>query len=775
MGKYNFELDMYDENTISWIASRVEPMSRVLEFGPANGRLTKYLKEQKNCKVDIVEIDYESGSQAAEYAEKALLGNEEGNIENYYWLHTNEKYDYIIFADVLEHLVNPEEVLRRCKSLIKENGFILVSIPNIAHNSVIIELLNDRFNYNATGILDNTHLRFFTRQSFERMVLDAGWAIVGEKTKNIRVGETEINNSYNGLPKGIYKELVHRPQGDIYQYMFVLTLSEQYLLGKCERIVSMDSSSYYFAEVQYEVDGKFDYKQSVNRHYDPYYQYIDLKFTVLNNSTQALIKPLNASCLLDNIQVLVERNGNIEEIFFSETNGVKIQQIYYFDNNFPEIQVKLPDATDKLIFKAHILMYDLEENQKEIVRQWLYEFDTSEKLKKTVLEKENIITEKMRLISGYEQMIAEKNVAISESEQKINTLTLELKNKDKELMESMQKYEHEVNRREAERLELLDQIKNKNRIWTFCKSQGSVLLNKLQKKKIVTNTATLKSVLPKSAVRSVTAVIPNYNYARYLNERIDSIVNQTYPVSEIIILDDCSSDNSIEVINKRISENTSGIPMRLVANEKNSGSVFAQWQKAFQLAKGEFVWIAEADDSCNERFLETIMTGFDDEDVVISYCESLTMDENNVLLMGDLRVWIDIFKTGKWDNNYVKDGKAEVAETMCINNTIANVSSAVIKNGDYYNILEEAKSYKLAGDWYAYMNILKTGKIAYFKESLNYHRMQKQGLTLSTSHEKEFEEIVRLQDFALENFDVSEEVKAKVYERRERERVRFGL
>ena len=112
---------------------------------------------------------------------------------------------------------------------------------------------------------------------------------------------------------------------------------------------------------------------------------------------------------------------------------------------------------------------------------------------------------------------------------------------------------------------------------------------------------------------------------------------------------------------------------------------------------------------------------------------------------------------------------------MCINNTIANVSSAVIRNGDYHEILEAAKSYKLAGDWYTYMNLLKHGKIAYFKESLNYHRMQTQGLTLSTSHEEEYNEIIRLQDFALENFPVSDEVRGKVYERRERERIRFGL
>ena len=275
--------------------------------------------------------------------------------------------------------------------------------------------------------------------------------------------------------------------------------------------------------------------------------------------------------------------------------------------------------------------------------------------------------------------------------------------------------------------------------------------------------------------KKVTAVIPNYNYARYLDERIDSILFQTYPVHEIIILDDCSTDDSIELIKQRIKYNRTGINMSLIQNEKNSGSVFAQWEKAFDVAQTDYVWIAEADDSCDSRFLETVMSGFQDEEVVISYCESLTIDEYNVLLMPNLREWIDIFKCGKWDENYIRDGVAEVAETMCINNTIANVSSAVIKKGDYHDILQGAREYHLAGDWYTYMNILKRGKIAYFKDSYNYHRMQTQGLTLSTKHEKEFEEIVRLQDFAINNFDISEEVLKKIYQRRERERIRFGL
>lgn len=770
MGKYDFELEMFDENTISWIADKVLPDSRVLEFGPANGRLTKYLKNHKNCRVDIVEIDQESGAEASEYAENVLIGEEDGNIENYYWLQWREKYDYIIFADVLEHLVHPDEVLKRCKSIIKEEGKVLVSVPNIAHNSIIIELMNDKFNYNATGILDNTHLRFFTRSSFEQMALSAGWAIVEEKAKNIRVGETEIRNSYKDVSKEMYKELAHRAQGNVYQYMFTLALSEKYLLGECERIVSMDSSSYYYAEIQYDVEGMFDYRKSVSRHFDPYNGFVNLEFPVDQDVTKALIKPINCNCVLADVSIRVydgETENVISEI---KTNGTQIASRFYFMTAAPEIEISLPKTAEKIVLQMQIMKYDFEDEvfcdvlqslvaEREHIVQVCNDYEgEQERIKKEFSEKEQ----------GY-------NKQIEENENEIEQLKKEISRHEQQERESARIYENEILRRENERLDLIRKYEERKGFVRRIKWHGDVLLNKIRKSKVTISSGKSSAEKAQGEIKKVTAVIPNYNYARYLDERIDSILAQTYPVSEIIILDDCSKDNSIEVINRRIQENQTGIPMRLVANEKNSGSVFAQWQKAFQLAKGEFVWIAEADDSCNEKFLETVMAGFRDRDVVISYCESLTMDEKNVLLMGDLRVWIDIFNTGKWNNDYVKDGKEEVAETMCINNTIANVSSAVIRNDDYFDILEEAKTYKLAGDWYTYMNILKRGKIAYFKESLNYHRMQTQGLTLSTSHEKEFEEIVRLQNFALENFVISDDVKAKVFERRERERKRFGL
>ena len=152
MGKYDFDLELYEDNPLAWIADRVAVSSRVLEFGSADGRLTRYLKENKNCLVDIVEIDEESGKKAALYANRAFVGSGEGDIEKYCWLLDGEKYDFIIFADVLEHLLHPWEVVKKCKKALVPQGQILASVPNIAHNSIIIDLINDRFTYHPTGL-----------------------------------------------------------------------------------------------------------------------------------------------------------------------------------------------------------------------------------------------------------------------------------------------------------------------------------------------------------------------------------------------------------------------------------------------------------------------------------------------------------------------------------------------------------------------------------------------------------------------------------------------
>lgn len=115
--KYDFDLDVSSKNSLSLIIKKIRPGSTVLEFGPAAGRMTKYLKEQLNCKVYIVEIDEVAAKKASFFAEDVVIGN----IEDFKWFeqYENVKFDHIIFADVLEHLYNPQIVMNKCVELLK--------------------------------------------------------------------------------------------------------------------------------------------------------------------------------------------------------------------------------------------------------------------------------------------------------------------------------------------------------------------------------------------------------------------------------------------------------------------------------------------------------------------------------------------------------------------------------------------------------------------------------------------------------------------------------
>lgn len=251
--------------------------------------------------------------------------------------------------------------------------------------------------------------------------------------------------------------------------------------------------------------------------------------------------------------------------------------------------------------------------------------------------------------------------------------------------------------------------------------------------------------------KKVSVVIPNYNYESFLQERIDSVLLQTYPIYELIILDDCSKDNSVSLIKKIIKEHPE-VKMKLIENNKNSGSVFSQWQKGFMEAKGDYVWIAEADDSCNPKFLETLMKAFDDKDVVISYAESKRIDENNRIINDSCRDWMTAVSTTRWDEDYIHTGDQEIREALSVCNTIPNVSAVVFKKKNQVQIIEDAKKFKISGDWYIYYTLLKNGKVAYCSKSLNYFRKHNKSTSTVAKKELELEELLTIQKDIRDNY-----------------------
>ena len=232
-------------------------------------------------------------------------------------------------------------------------------------------------------------------------------------------------------------------------------------------------------------------------------------------------------------------------------------------------------------------------------------------------------------------------------------------------------------------------------------------------------------------LKRVSVVVPNYNYAQYIEARLVSIFKQHYPIYEIIVLDDNSTDKSVDVIESVASIHNSDID--LIINKNNSGSVFKQWAKGIQQAKGEYLWIAEADDLADPKFLSTIM-GHDSE-FTMAYTDSKQIDDNDKPLANNYRYYYDKQMCDKLDKAATFDGKKVIESCLSSKNQFMNVSSVVFNkesiNQCFKQYMDELLKFKVAGDWYVYVQMLKNkgAKCLLVGESLNVHRRHSNSVT----------------------------------------------
>ena len=221
----------------------------------------------------------------------------------------------------------------------------------------------------------------------------------------------------------------------------------------------------------------------------------------------------------------------------------------------------------------------------------------------------------------------------------------------------------------------------------------------------------------------VSVIIPNYNHAQFLDERIQTVLNQTYRNFELIILDDKSTDNSMEVINKykddpHVSE--------IVVNEENSGSTFKQWHKGFELAKGDIVWIAESDDSCDTKLLEVLVQGYLESDAVLAFCKSCKYDVD-----GNRCCYMPHDKLVK---SFSMTGHGFIKEHMIQRNIVANASSAIFNRQAALSVDRKYMSMRGEGDWLFWIELMQLGNVFFCKEELNYFRSHQINTTKSLKY-----------------------------------------
>jgi methionine biosynthesis protein MetW len=205
-------------NPHTLIINRIRPGAHVLEVGCADGYMSEALTALRSCTVTGIEINPDAADVARKYCRRVIVGDlEDGLLER-----IPDRFDVVTFADVLEHLRIPSTVLRQARALLADDGYIVISLPNIAHWEVRYRLLRGRFEYEKYGILDSTHLRFFTLPSARRFIEQAGFRITSVDVVH-RWPQHWKYEHFSRRHDALFRRLTHRFFMGLFGYQFIFT------------------------------------------------------------------------------------------------------------------------------------------------------------------------------------------------------------------------------------------------------------------------------------------------------------------------------------------------------------------------------------------------------------------------------------------------------------------------------------------------------------------------------------------------------------------------
>lgn len=246
---------------------------------------------------------------------------------------------------------------------------------------------------------------------------------------------------------------------------------------------------------------------------------------------------------------------------------------------------------------------------------------------------------------------------------------------------------------------------------------------------------------------TITAIIPNYNYAGFLPSRMASIRAQRRQPDALVFLDDASTDGSLHVAEKLLSE--WDIPSRLIPRDVNSGSVLGQWEAGLREAATDAVWIAEADDEAEPGLLEALAARLEeDPQAAFAFADSATIDEEGRVITADSKAYTTTF-----DSALATDQRMPAEEFVrrCLTprNAMVNASAVLFRSAALRAAFErlgtETRHWRCAGDWRLYLEVCTGGgHVHYVARPLNRHRHHARSVTGGAPAPAHFTEVVTL-------------------------------
>lgn len=228
----------------------------------------------------------------------------------------------------------------------------------------------------------------------------------------------------------------------------------------------------------------------------------------------------------------------------------------------------------------------------------------------------------------------------------------------------------------------------------------------------------------------ISIIVPSYNHYNYLEQRMESVFNQTYPNFEVILLDDCSTDKSQEILLEYAKKSKVS---HCVFNATNSGNTFIQWNKGIELAKGDYIWIAESDDFCELKFLEELIQPvLQDLEITLVYCQSNRVDEAGKIT-GNWLHHTDDLDASLFLTSFIMGGNEFIERFLIHKNVIPNASGVLFSKECAVQLgeLDIDPVLKTCGDWLFYLKLATNTKVAFVDKSLNNFRYHSESVIAS--------------------------------------------
>lgn len=236
-------------------------------------------------------------------------------------------------------------------------------------------------------------------------------------------------------------------------------------------------------------------------------------------------------------------------------------------------------------------------------------------------------------------------------------------------------------------------------------------------------------------MKKVSIIMPNYNHAPFLRERLDSIFAQDYANKEVILLDDASIDESRVILNEYAARPE---VKHVILNDTNSGNTFMQWEKGLSLATGDYIWIAESDDVADSTLVSRLVSALEQSDALIAFAHSEWIDERGVVIPRN--------RDKQWSEDFVMEGVSFIKKYLLGYSYICNASAVLFRRSALGGVdMQHVKQYSASGDRLFWISLALQGKVTYIAEPLNRFRQH----TNKVSGGAEYEGRNILQDYAI--------------------------